>query len=188
MAEEIINTIREVVGIFHDEKTLLSAMDELQMRGFARRHFSVLADAKAIEEKLGHIYKRVEELEDDPNVPRDAIYSPECVGNIEGALFSYPLYIAATTATAIVVASGGTLLATIVATIAAGIGGGAIGGALAYLVGEHHADYLQDEINHGGILLWVQVPDAEHEKHALNILKKYSARDVHAHDIAISRL
>lgn len=179
--------IREAVGIFHDEKSLLAAMDELEMHGFNRAQLSMLAGERTVQEKLGYVYKRVEELEDNPDVPRDAIFCPECIGTVEGALFSYPLYIAATAATGVVVASGGTLLAAITAAAAAGIGGGLIGGVLAYLVGKHHADYLQDQIEHGGLLLWVSLPDKEHEDRAVKILKKFSARDVHVHDIAIDK-
>lgn len=45
----------------------------------------------------------------------------------------------------------------------AGGAGGLIGGILAKLVGEHHAHYLQAQLEHGGLLLWVRTWDAVHE-------------------------
>ena len=40
--------------------------------GFDRSELSLLAGAKTIEQKLGHAYRKIEELEDDPTVPRAA--------------------------------------------------------------------------------------------------------------------
>jgi hypothetical protein len=185
---EQVTTAPEAVGVFDSADSLQAAIDELQTHGFSRRHLSVLADAKSVEEKLGHIYKRVEEVEDDAKAPRTIFVPLESIGDAEGALIGFPLYVAATTATAIVVASGGTMLAAIVAATIAGSGGALIGAILAKVVAKHHADYIQDQINHGGLLLWVHLPDAEHEKKALAILKKHSAHDVHVHNIPITSL
>ncbi len=183
---EAAQTTREAVGIFQDENKMLEAIDDLETHGFNRYHISVLASKKTVEAKLGRIYKRVEELADNPNVPRDSVHTPEYIGHIEGSLFSYPIYIAATAATTIVVASGGTLLSAITAAIAAGMSGGLIGGLLAYLVGKHHSDYLQEQIERGGLLLWISVSDEQHERIAISVLNKYSAQDIHIHNIPVA--
>jgi len=52
---------------------------------------------------------------------------------------------------------------------------------LAKWVSDHHAHYLQEQIDHGGLLLWVRTRDSEHEKRAVDILSKHSGRDVHVH-------
>lgn len=182
---EQVATVPEAVGVFDSADSLQAAIDELQTHGFARRHLSVLADAKAVEEKLGHIYKRVEEVEDDAKAPRTIFVPLESIGEAEGALIGFPLYVAATAATTIVVASGGTILTAIMAATGAGAAGALIGSIFAQMVAKHHADYIQDQITHGGLLLWVNLPDAEHEKKALAILKKHSAHDVHVHNILI---
>jgi hypothetical protein len=187
-AIESVETVPEAVGVFSNADDLQAAIDELQSHGFARRHLSVLADAKTIEAKLGHIYRRVEEEEDNPDAPRTMFVPLESIGEAKGALIGTPLYIAACAATALVVASGGTLLTAIMATTAAGAGGALIGTVFAEIVAKHHADYIQDQINHGGLLLWVTLADGEHEKQAIRILNKHSARDVHIHDIPVSSL
>ena len=56
-----------------------------------------------------------------------------------------------------------------------------IGTLLARWIGDHHAHYLQEQMDHGGLLLWVRTRDAEKEKSATEILKKHSSRDVHLH-------
>lgn len=180
-----IDTVREAVGVFHDAKSLQAAMDELQSSGFDRHEISVLASEEAIKEKLGHLYKRVKEAEDDPCAPRSIFVPLESIGEAEGALIGFPLYVAAATATALVVASGGTLLTAIMAATGAGAGGALLGNILADMVADHHADYISKQIEKGGILLWVCTRDKQHEKTALKILKTHSAGDVHVHDVAL---
>lgn len=174
-------TVREAVAVFDDSKSLEDAIEELQSFGFNRAEISLLASEPAIKEKLGHIYAKTEELEDDPNVPRVAYISTESIGDAEAALIGTPMYIAAVTAAGIVTAAGGPLATIIGAVLAAGGGGAVIGVVLATLIGEHHAHYLQEQLDHGGLLLWVRTRDEEHEMRALEILSKHSAHDVHVH-------
>ncbi len=57
--------------------------------------------------------------------------------------------------------------------------------ALAGLIDRHHVQYLQEQLERGGLLLWVRTEDAEHEKRAREILERYSARDMHVHDLPV---
>lgn len=82
------------------------------------------------------------------------------------------------------VASGGTLGAAIAGAALAGGTGRLIGEVLAQFIGDHHARYLQEQIDHGGLLLWVRTRDQAHEKRAVEILSKHSAHDVHTHELA----
>ena len=173
--------VREAVAVFETVEALQAAIDELESSGFDRAELSLLASERTVEEKLGHIYKRAEELEDNPDVPTIAYVSTEAIGDAEAALIGAPMYIAAYTAAGVMAAVGGPLTATIAASLAAGGAGAAIGGVLAAMFGKHHADYLQKQLEHGGLLLWVRTRDAEHEKRAVEILSKHSAHDVHIH-------
>jgi len=173
--------IREAVAVFDDTKSLEGAIAELQSSGFDRAEISLLAGNHAIEEKLGHLYTRTEDIEDDPDVPSVAYISSESIGDAEGALIGTPMYIAAVTAAGIMTAAGGPLAATIAAILAAGGAGAAIGGVLASLTGQHHARYLQEQLDHGGLLLWVRTRDEDRENRATEILSKHSAHDVHIH-------
>lgn len=150
-----------------------------------RQELSVLADDKTIENKLGHIYKRVEEAEGDPAAPRTIFVPLESIGEAEGALIGTPLYIAALTATGIVASSGGTLLGIIFAAITAGAAGTAIGSILASLIARHHADYIEKQIERGGLILWVHLRAPEMEERAKKILEKHSAHEVHIHEIPL---
>lgn len=184
-AESNTQTVREAVGIFHDAATMQKAIDDLLSSGFALGEISLLAGEDAVREKLGHMYSRVEETEDDPEIPRTAYVMPETVGDAEGAVIGTLLYVGAVATAGAVVASGGTLAAVIGAAAAAGAGGGVIGAILARVIEKHHADQINKQLDHGGLILWVLVRDDEHEAKAVNILKRHSADDVHVHTIPL---
>ena len=171
----------EAVGVFDDAASLQAAIDELLSTGFNQAEISLLASEHAVEEKLGHAYEKVTELEDDPSTERTAYVSTESRGDAEGGLIGGLLYVGALAAAGAVVATGGTLAAAITAAAVAGGTGGLIGSVLAKLIGDHHARYLQEQLDHGGLLLWVRTRDQEHEKRAADILSKHSAHDVHTH-------
>lgn len=173
--------IREAVAYFDSGEDLEAAIDELLRSGFNRAEISLLASEKAVEEQLGHRYDKVSELEDDPTVPRTFYVPTESIGGAEGALIATPLYLAALSAIGGVVASGGSLLAIIVGAVAAGGAGGALGTVLAKLVGDHHARHLKEQIDHGGLLLWVRTWDSSDEEQAVAILGRHSGHDVHLH-------
>lgn len=175
--------IREAVGVFKTADALQDAIDDLMSAGFDRAELSLLASEHAVDEKLGHKYRKVAELEDDPAVPRTCYVSTESVGDAEGALIGAPLYVAAVAGAGAVVASGGTLAAALAAATLAGGAGALVGTILAKIVGDHHAEHLREQLAHGGLLLWVRTRDAAHEMRAVEILKKHSGQDVHVHSI-----
>ncbi len=82
-----------------------------------------------------------------------------------------------------------TALLTPASTAAASIAAVAIGGSpaavigtlLARRVGKHHKEYYENQIGHGGILMWVRTRDKEREDLAVKIMKAHSGRDVHVH-------
>ncbi|NKB58700.1 MAG: hypothetical protein GKS00_20415 [Alphaproteobacteria bacterium] len=175
--------VREAVGVFDSAETLEAAVDELQSSGFNRADLSLLAGEPAVQEKLGHMYDKVSELEDDATVPRDAYVSTESIGNAEGGLIGGLMYIGAVAAAGSIVASGGPLAAAIAGAAMVGGAGGLIGAILANWIGDHHADYLQDQLDRGGLLLWVRTWNEAQEKSASDILTKHSAHDVHVHGL-----
>tara|TARA_R110002124_G_scaffold149220_1_gene315016 strand:- start:154835 stop:155824 length:990 start_codon:yes stop_codon:yes gene_type:complete len=180
-----VDIVHEAVGVFDNEESLQAAIDELEERGFMRQELSILADDKTVEDKLDHVYKRVTHAQDDPAAPRTIFIPDETRGDAQGALIATPLYIAATTASAVIVASGGTILSALLAASAAGAVGTAIGAVLANFVAKHHADYILSQIERGGLLLWVNLRSPEQADLAIDILNKHSAHNVHTHNIPL---
>jgi hypothetical protein len=187
MAETAQQTIREAVGVFHDRDSLQTTVEDLMSAGFDRCEISLLAGERAIEEKLGHAYRRVQEVEDDPAVPRAAYVSNHSVAEGRTGVIGGLAYIGATAGAGAVVASGGTLAAAIAAAAIAGGSGGVIGGWAARFLGRDRARALQHQLDRGGLVLWVYVRDRAHEQQATEILTRNGAEDVHVHDLPGSR-
>jgi hypothetical protein len=175
--------VREAVGVFHDEKSLRSAADELMISGFDRSSLSLLASRRAVEKQLGRDYRRVAEVEDDAAVPHIAYVGTDSRVEAKGVAVGALFYVGAVAAAGSVVASGGTIGAALIAAGLAGGAGGLVGGALARFIDRRHARYIQDQLDRGAIALWVRTESPAHERRAVDILERWSAADVHVHDL-----
>jgi hypothetical protein len=173
-------TVREAVAVLEDVTELEAAVADLRAAGFPEEDLSLLAGHDTVQSKLGRMYQRVEELEDEPEAPRTAFVSLRRLGDREdhvvSALTILPTLIAAGT----VVASAGAVAAAVVGTAVAGA---ALGTALSHFMNKQHAEWLQEQLDRGGLLLWVRTPDPERERQAITILTRHAAHDVHIHDI-----
>ena len=178
---ESVEFVREAVGVFHAWENLQAAVDELLRTGFDRAELSLLAGEKVVEQNLGHVYHKVAELEDHPDVPRTAFVGRDSLTEMKASAIGGLGYLGAVAAVGAVVASGGTLAWAILAAVAAGGGGAAVGTLLARTMGRGQASNIEAQIDKGGLLLWVRTRDAEHEQRATAILAKHGGEDVHVH-------
>ena len=169
-----METIREAVALFDDEKALDEAVYALETRGFDRAAFSVLASEDAVARKIGHRYQSVREVEDRPDVPRDTFFSR--ISRIESEVLPAPAF---ASIGALALAGIGSPVAVLVVAGA----GAALGVLLGRLLHEHFALRVQEQLARGGLLLWVNVRNAQEEQTALEVLKAQSAHDVHVHDV-----
>lgn len=176
-------TVREAVGVFDSVEGLQAAVDDLAMAGFAQHELSLMAADETIRDRLGGVHSRVESVKQDPDMPRQAHVSPEEVGNAQGMAIGVPAYIGAILAAGAVAASGGTALAAVAAAAAAGGAGGGLGALLAGWVGEQREQTLRQHLDKGGLLLWVNLRDAERERLAREILPRHSVHPVEVHEI-----
>lgn len=172
---------REAVGLFHDERTLQDAVDELLISGFNHADLSLLAGHRAVEARLGGMFERVADLEDRPDVAFQAFVDSDSRSEGKGALIGGLFYVGAVAAAGMVVASGGAVAALVLGTAAGGGAGGLIGAALARFLEKQHAHTLQAHLDKGGLLLWVHTPDEAHERKAVEILRRAGAEDAHVH-------
>lgn len=166
----MVGTLQEVVAVFDSATQLEDAVFDLQRHGFDRAAFSLLASEHVVQQKLGRPYQSIQEMEDAPGAPRETFYSR--VSRIE-AEFGLP---------ALLAAIGGLAFGTLVvpALIAAGTGA-AIGGVLGRMIHQHHAERLREQLERGGLLLWVNVRNEAEAEKAVQILNTNSAHDVHVH-------
>jgi hypothetical protein len=90
-------------------------------------------------------------------------------------------YVGATAAIGAVVMSGGALAATLMAAFVGGGAGTLLGSILARLVGQHHAEYLHNQIERGGLLLWVRAWEPADEPLATSILREHGGDGIHSY-------
>jgi hypothetical protein len=166
--------IKEAVAVFDTTETLEAAVFELETRGFDRAAFSLLASEAAVTQKLGHGYDLIKQVEDNPDVPRETFFSR--VSQLEAEFLPAPGL--AAIGMLMLFGVGGALPA----IIAAG-GGALIGAGLGRLIHQHNVTRIKEQLARGGLLLWVNVRNAEEEAKALQILRTHSAHDVHIHDV-----
>jgi len=174
-------TQTEAVAVFDNAARLQDAIDELLTQNFDHAELSVPADPETIRQAIGHEFKNVDELEDDPDVPRVTHVPLEIIGNAQGAVIGLATYVPAVAAALWVMSSGGSLLWAIIAATAGGVIGAAIGTLIARRIGSRHERMLYNQIARGGVVLWVRTHDADHEQCAVATLKRHGGRHVHLH-------
>jgi hypothetical protein len=138
----------------------------------------LLANEDATKKKLSERYHRVDDMEDNPNAPRETFFAWASRQHDEFGVV--PAFVFA--GAVVGVALGGAPLPFL---IAAG-SGGILGTAMSQWIHRfsHHAVQLHEQLERGGLLLWVNVRDHDQEKKATAILKAHNGRHVHAHDLA----
>ena len=174
-------SIREVVGVFHDEGGLRKAADELMVAGFDRSELSMLASRKAIEEKLGSAAQSAAMLEDKAGVPMQAYFGPDAIVEGKAIITGVPAFIGVCAAAGPAIAHGTSTTEVIVWALVGGIAGLILGAITAKVIGNKTSAYLQNQIRNGGILLWVRTTTPEKEKKAAELMKAAGAADVHVH-------
>ena len=162
--------------MFHDEKALEAAIDDLLEYGFDRADVSLLASEQAVVEKLGHAYRKVSELEDDSSAARVAYAAKEDYGAAEGGLISGLVYVGALAGAGAVVASGGALTAVLIAAAVSGGAGGAVGFGLARWLDRQRGRRLHEQLEKGGLLVWVHAATEAQEARAIDVLKRHKRR------------
>jgi len=178
-------SLREAAGIFDDPADFDRAIEELLSSGFDRAEISVLASQAAVEAKLGHRYERTADVLDEQGVPRISLIPKADVGNAKGLLIGGLVYIGALAAAGPIIVAGGSVAAAVGAALAAGGTGGVVGGFLGKLIGDTHGKLIEEQLEKGGLVLWVSLRDEAHERRAIDILRKHHASEIEAHTLLV---
>jgi outer membrane lipoprotein SlyB len=173
--------IPEAVGVFDTPAALQAALYDLRSVGFSRLDISVLGSHEALEKQFGTTFWHTTDLADDPDTPRAAFVSEEAIGELQGAIVGGFLFIGSAIAMTALLTPASTIAASIAAIAVGGSPAAVIGALFARRVGKHHSTHYAEQIEHGGILLWVRVRDKAHEALAVKILTGHSGRNVHVH-------
>jgi hypothetical protein len=175
------NISREVVGTFHDAEALEGAANTLMSSGFDRAALSLIATEEVVREQFGSRLIKVEKLEDHPDTPRIAYMNHDDVAIGRGVLISGLSYLGAVAGTAAVLTSGGALLPAVAVAAAGGVGGGSLGALLGSWLSTETAKKISDEVERGGLILWVRTHSPEEDDAASDIMIANGAYGVHTH-------
>lgn len=181
-----LETVREVVGTFRSEEHLAAAMAELTQAGWDRADLSLLGAESVIRPHVeAPIEETAREATDDPTLPRSAVFTDTDERQGRTLLGGMAGVIAALGAAGAVVVTGGGALAALVGAAVAGGGATAAVQAAGRWLGARRDDFLQEQIDRGGILLWVALRKAGQEERAQEILERHGAEHVHVHEVPV---
>ena len=172
--------IQEVVGVFSSAEDLQDTIRDLEGTAFPRQDISVMGSRDELVEAFGE--KTVNPLMamDDDSTPREAPARPEEETIGAAALVGIPAYVGAM---GLALASGAVAFPAIIgAAIIGGIGGGSVGVVLNKLFGTRATRHIEEQIQKGGLLLWVRAPDEKRQSLAMQIMRNHNAHDVHVAD------
>lgn len=186
VAKTSATVMREAVGTFRSEEQLAAAVGELTRSGWDRADLSLLGASSVIDPHVAApAGKTAPEASDDPNLPRTAVVTDvdeaqgrTLLGGMAGVMAGFAA------AGAVVVTGGGALAAMVGAAIAGGGATAAVQAAGRWL-GERRNDFLQEQIDRGGILLWVTLRKAGQERRAQEILRRHGAENVNIHELPV---
>jgi len=176
--------IREAVAAFDDPEALKAAVSELQGSGFNRADISFLARDGMTSGHVEAEYGEARTVEDDPSVKREGVIEESDIRQRRTLGISMAATVAAFAAAGFTVMSGGAALVAAGAAAAAMGGVGGIGALIGKAWGDGQDTFLREQLERGGILIWVRTPDEAAEARACAILRRHAAHDVHVHEVA----
>jgi hypothetical protein len=158
-----------------------AAIAELENTAFPHDSISILANSPQLRKEFGISVVRPEDVEDNPDTPRTVPVHPEEKTIGVAALLGVTVY-TAMTAGVVFFGQAATPIDWIVA-IVFGATSGVIIGLAAYVYSRHTKRLRNEQLEAGGIVMWVRTPSEEREQLARGILMKHGARDVHINQI-----
>lgn len=172
---------REVAGLFVSAEDLQNAVRDLEGTAFPRQDISVMGSRDDLQNIFGTKTVDPHVAMENPDTPRQALPRSEEKVIGAGAMVGVPAYIGAM---AVALSAGAVSFPAIIgAAVIGGLGGGTLGGIMLKLFGDRDTRHYEEQIEKGGLLLWVRTPDHEREEIAEEIMRRNNGREVHAHDI-----
>jgi hypothetical protein len=159
-----------IAGVLASEEALGRVVDALETEGFDRSQIGVLTSRDAV--PAG---ESAAQIAADPKIRTDADSEPETEGFMSGAVIGGLMYAGAATAAGLVILTGGGLGIALAALIGAGGAGSLVGALVAHGFHKQHAEFIDDQVSRGGVVLWIQPRDAAQAKTATDALKAQGA-------------
>src|SRR5690606_18369785 len=105
--------------------------------------------------------------------PRMAFVRKKSIGDTVHAWAGALFFAGATTGAGAVVVSAGVLGGALLAAVSGAAAVGAVGAALALVIHQSDAEYLEQQVDEGHLLLFVRTHGEDEERRALDILSRH---------------
>lgn len=180
--------VREVVGVAHSREELDALVDRLTTSGFDRGDISLMASHDAVVQKLRAIYRDPVEVAEAPKLPRRDLVTRDDVSSVSAVVFGTLVSVGSLGLALPIIASGGALATIIAAAMTGGMGATIIGKVIRdRIVKGLDAASLENDLLHGGLVVFVRARDPEREEEAMAIMRDCGLRNVHVHEVKMKR-
>jgi hypothetical protein len=168
---------RQLVGLFEDQSTFEAAINDLQGTGIDRSQLSILSH-KSFEEHDPHNEEEAAEAALDPESKGTAVTSDVDLRQGRTMLSGMAGAVGGSVTGAAILLTGAAAAAALPLAAAAGLGFGAAAHAAGRKASHTEVRHLREQLEHGGIVLWV-TPRTQHEEEtAMDILGRRAARSI----------
>lgn len=172
---------KEAVGLFLNSEDLQNAIRDLEGTAFPRQDISVMGNRSELLKVFGAETVDPEFAMNNADTPRQAPSRPEEQTIGVAAMIGGTAYVGAM---AMALAAGAVTFPAIIGAAALGVlGGGTVGAILSKVLGSRYNRHIEEQVEKGGLLLWVRTPDEYKEEIAQRIMVARGGYDVHVHEI-----
>lgn len=173
------NGYTEIVGLFHSIEDLEKAISYLTGSDWHRSELSLLSQHKVFDPD--HVERQAAELADDPNVDRQPPFSEVDMQQGRTLTTSVSGAVGAVIGAGAVIISGGGTVGAIVGALVIGGGAAAVVEIMGRRASSKHERFLKEQVEKGGIPLWVKIESPEQETKARSIFEDHGATHVQMH-------
>ncbi len=180
-------SIREAVGIFLNAEPLKAAIKDLLTSGYEAEELGLLASEQVVERSLGDLYARTNQDHASSEAPAIAFIRKESIGETPRTVGGSLFFVGTSALVGGVVASAAVFGGALLAAIGGIVGTSVVGALVANIIHQSDAEYLQQQVDEGHILLFVRMADSTREQQAMDILTRHCGVDVKMYDIPVER-
>lgn len=178
---EYIGDVPEVVGLFHDNLSLQSAIFELKMAGFGQHEVSVIGLRDSFAKMSGVRFRTVAEIDYDPEGSKKSLASCEKLDAVEPYLTRGFFFYGSDMGQFLCLDSTSALASSVPALAIRRRPACVVGALLAQREGVEYRDQYAQSIGKGGFLVWVRGRTSARQVMARRILQPWSSDVVTTH-------
>ena len=178
---------REIVGTFTNPEAVEKAVAALTSAGWDRAELSLLGPKHLLSPGNEDV-SDTHATADDPNAERAPVLAHDDVRQGRALMAGMAGTVGAFIAAGATILSGGTLLVAVIGSAALGGGAAAVVEALGKRAEDKRVKFADDQLAHGGILLWAMINETRSEAKAREIYERFGATGVEMQEFEGDRM